>query len=541
MSELPSNWEKCVLSDIGTIVSGGTPSTKQSEYWGDEIPWISPSDLTGYADKFIDKGAKSLTAEGLKKSSAKLMPRGSVHFSSRAPIGYVAVSSQSLCTNQGFKSLVPAEGIFNEYVYYYLKSIKGLANSMATGTTFKELSGKAFSKLPFSFPPLNEQKRIVAKIEELFSELDAGEVSLRYAKQQLGVYRQSLLKQAFEGKLTQTWRTQNTDKIESPDVVIRNIQGEREQSFAEEISSWQKAFEEWEANGKEGKKPPKPKKHKELQSEAGEDLPTIPKDWNLFNLSHIVVALRQGWSPKCDNHPASMGKWAVMTTTAIQPLKFQAEANKTLPPHLHPRPWITLRTGDILITRAGPRSRCGVICRVDRDADKLMLCDKAYRLRFPKCEVSSEFMELLLNSSELSRKIEKLKTGINDSGVNITQDGFLKLSIPLPSLAEQKEIVRLLDVQFEVIEQNEREIDAALRCSEALRQSILKKAFTGQLVPQDPTDEPASPLLTRIQAQCDAESPRRKARKGNTRSASLRRTKKGGKESTTCMQSELPL
>ena len=133
-----------------------------------------------------------------------------------------------------------------------------------------------------------------------------------------------------------------------------------------------------------------------------------------------------------------------------------------------------------------------------------MLCDKAYRLVLSESAASPEFVERLLCSPASAAAIEDLKSGINDSGVNLTQTAFLQLAFPIPPLPEQREIVRLLDEQFTVIEQNEREIDAALKRSAALRQSILKKAFTGQLVPQDPTDEPASALLERIRKEREA-------------------------------------
>jgi type I restriction enzyme, S subunit len=231
---LPNNWVQVTVADIGKVVSGGTPSTKETTYWGGNISLISPSDLTGYSNKFIGRGAKSITVEGLKSSSAVIMLAGSVHFSSRVPIGYTVISSCDMTTNQGFKSLVPVKGIFNEYVYYYFKSAKQLAESNATGTTFKEISGTAFSKLPVPIPPTNEQHRIVAKIEALFSELDKGIESFKTAREQLKIYRQALLKHAFSGKLTEQWRVENQDKLESAEALLQRIQTERERRYQQQ-------------------------------------------------------------------------------------------------------------------------------------------------------------------------------------------------------------------------------------------------------------------------------------------------------------------
>ncbi|MDQ1251665.1 MAG: type restriction enzyme subunit, partial [Euryarchaeota archaeon] len=212
-------WIKGVLSDFGEVVSGGTPKTKVAEYWGEDISWITPADLSGYSEKYIHKGRKNITHLGLKNSSAKLMPKGSVLFSSRAPIGYVAVAGNELCTNQGFKSLIPKEDVNSDFLYYYFKSIKQLAEKRASGTTFKEISGKVFADLPLCLPPLPEQRSIVSKIELLFSELDNGIANLKLAQEQLKVYRQAVLKKAFEGELTKKWWEQHTDLPDTQNLM----------------------------------------------------------------------------------------------------------------------------------------------------------------------------------------------------------------------------------------------------------------------------------------------------------------------------------
>lgn len=171
--ELPKGWEWCRLIDIGQIVGGGTPSSTNKDYYSDNgIAWLTPADLSGYKDKYISNGNRYITELGLQKSSAKMLPKGSVLFSSRAPIGYVAINTKELCTNQGFKSIVPYEIKMNEYIYYFLKFNTKNIENMATGTTFKEISGKGMSEVVIPIPPLEEQKRIVEKVDLIMNYLD---------------------------------------------------------------------------------------------------------------------------------------------------------------------------------------------------------------------------------------------------------------------------------------------------------------------------------------------------------------------------------
>lgn len=200
--DLPKGWIKCSLKDIGEIYSGGTPSTTELSFWGGEIAWVTPADLSGYKEMYISKGKKSITKYGLQNSSAKVVPIGSVLFSSRAPIGYVVIASKELSTNQGFKNIVPYGGISSQYLYYYLSCIKHIAIKQASGTTFKEISSTKFSELPFLLCPTNEQVNIVSKIEDLLYDLETGKAHLKKALLQVKVNRLSILKHAYEGKLT---------------------------------------------------------------------------------------------------------------------------------------------------------------------------------------------------------------------------------------------------------------------------------------------------------------------------------------------------
>jgi len=244
-------------------------------------------------------------------------------------------------------------------------------------------------------------------------------------------------------------------------------------------------------------------------------------------IGDAIESLGQGWSPKCESQAAADSEtWAVIKTTAIQPLSYLEEHNKALPAALKPRPRLELVEGDLLITRAGPRTRVGIACLVKRTRARLMLCDKAYRLRCKKDTLSPAFLEVVLNAPHIVTALDKLKTGINDSGLNLTQDRFSELLVPYPPSDEQEAIVEAVEDQLSVIEHLEADLEAKLESAQALRQSILRHAFTGQLVPQDPNDEPAAELLKRIAGQ-------REERARQAQTAKHTRSKPASKKSKT--------
>ena len=169
---VPESWCWVRLDQIGAIVGGGTPSSNDAAYFADSgtgIAWLTPADLGGFTGRYIGHGARDLTRLGLNSSSATLMPAGTVLFTSRAPIGYVAIAECSLATNQGFKSIVPYISDCSLFVATALKAFAKAINDSAPGTTFKEVSGKIVAALPFPLPPLAEQHRIVAKVDELMA------------------------------------------------------------------------------------------------------------------------------------------------------------------------------------------------------------------------------------------------------------------------------------------------------------------------------------------------------------------------------------
>lgn len=159
------NWKTCTIGDLGAVVGGATPSTKKAEnYDGGTISWITPKDLAGFSGRFISRGERNITEQGLNSCSTQLMPAHTVLFSSRAPIGYIAIAKQEVCTNQGFKSVVPNEDTDYMFLYYLLKYNKGKIENLGSGTTFKEVSGSTMRGIEVSVPDTIEEQRQIASV-----------------------------------------------------------------------------------------------------------------------------------------------------------------------------------------------------------------------------------------------------------------------------------------------------------------------------------------------------------------------------------------
>ena len=157
-------WKEVTLGEIGTIVGGATPSTKNTSFYDGNIPWLTPKDLSVNGNKYIFRGERNITEAGFKSCSCKMLPKGSVLFSSRAPIGYVAIAANDMCTNQGFKSVIPNEETDSEFLYYLLKYNKDNIASQGSGTTFAEVSGKTMKDIEVVVPKEKEDQRRIASI-----------------------------------------------------------------------------------------------------------------------------------------------------------------------------------------------------------------------------------------------------------------------------------------------------------------------------------------------------------------------------------------
>ena len=205
-----SEWKKCKLSDLGTVVGGATPSTKNEEnYEGGTIAWITPKDLAGYKRRYIMRGKRNITEKGLNSCSAQILPVNSILFSSRAPIGYVAIAGQEMCTNQGFKSIIPNDDTDYMFLYYLLKYNKNKIESMGSGTTFKEVSGRTMKNIEVTVPnSLTEQRKIASILSVIDEKIEINEKINKNLEEQASAIYQAWFEDftPFDGNCPAEWK-----------------------------------------------------------------------------------------------------------------------------------------------------------------------------------------------------------------------------------------------------------------------------------------------------------------------------------------------
>ena len=365
------------------------------------------------------------------------------------------------------------------------------ANASGVGGSLTRARPALFDKLKIPIPPLNEQRRIVERIEVLFEDIDRGVESLQAAKNGIALYRQSLLKSAFEGRITANWRAQNLDKMETPGALLARIREEREARYQAALEEWEQAVSEWRKEGKEGKRPAKPKLPERFDLLCMSD--HLP--WPHARVQVLLNApLINGRSVK-----DKAGGFPVLRLTALKNGRIDFRKSKEGDWSRDDAEPFFVQRGDIFIARGnGSRKLVGIAGLILDDPMPIAFPDTMIRARLDTSAVQPEYILLAWNSSIVRRQIEKAAR--TTAGIyKINQGHICEFVLPLPSLAEQAEIVRVLQGRLEVAEELDLEIEASLARADALRRSILKEAFAGQLVPQNPDDEPASALLKRIQ------------------------------------------
>ncbi|KKO20615.1 MAG: restriction endonuclease subunit S [Candidatus Brocadia sp.] len=373
----------------------------------------------------------------------------------------------------------PRECVIAKYIFYSIiqQQFRRIAESNMTGSVGqKRVTTLFFSEFEIPLPPFPEQHRIVSKIEELFSELDKGIESLKTAHQQLKIYRQAVLKWAFEGRLTEEWRKENSILNTAYDY-LRQVSEIRKKNFLEAKKNGIKRIE----------------KNYDFEFRRSEEI----KTWANATLNKLIyIAGRIGWRGLTKDEYTIEGPMflSVHSLNYGKYVEFKDAYHISEERYLE-SPEIMLKEKDILLCKDGAGiGKIGIINKLPSEAtvNSSLLIIRGMEIFIP------EFLYHLLSGPKLQGIVRKRITG--SATPHLFQNDIRKFELLIPPLEEQHQIVSEIETRLSVCDKLEETITTALRQGDALRQSILKKAFEGRLVEQDPNDEPASKLLERIKA-----------------------------------------
>ncbi|WP_407362644.1 restriction endonuclease subunit S [Pseudomonas luteola] len=477
-SRFPIGWAKTTLGDVADWGSGGTPARSESSFYGGAIPWIKSGELN---TRYVIKTEESITEAALKNSSARLFPRGSVAIAMYgATIGKTAILGVDASTNQACAVGIPVVDLIStDFLYRLLQNEKERFIEKGKGGAQPNISQAVIKNHEIWLPPLAEQTRIAQKLDELLAQVDTLKARIDGIPALLKRFRQSVLAAAVSGRLTEEWRAVNptaspifTDDLKRAWVDIYQSQG---------------------------------RKYKEPDLLPGELEFSLPDSWVEAKVGEVFdVYVGATPSREIDEFWGGTIPWVSSSEVAFCRIKGTRESiseagYKSASTTIHP-------AGTVMLAMIGQGKTRGQPAILDIDA-----CHNqntaAIRVHPNYC--NSEYLYYYLY--ERYEETRRVGSGNNQQALN--KKAVQSLPFPLPPIAEQTEIVRRVEQLFAFADQLEAKVKTAQARIDQLTQSILAKAFRGELVPQDPSDEPASVLLERIKAQRAAEPKARRQRK----------------------------
>ena len=495
--EVPTCWRWVRLDGVGAIIGGGTPSASDADNFADPgtgVPWLTPADLGGFSERFISRGARDLSEKGLQTSSATLMPAGTVLFTSRAPIGYIAIAANPISTNQGFKSIVPYVPDCSRFIALAMKTFAPEIDAKAPGTTFKEVSGKIVAGVSFSLPPLAEQRRIVAKVDELMALCDRLEVAraereatrdrlsaaslarlnapdpdpdtfqnhaafalenlapLTTRLDQIKGLRQTILNLAACGKLVE-----QDPNDEPTGEALERIRIEREGLVQRKIIRLERPL-----------------------AKIGTDEPPfeIPLQWQWKRIGEVALFTQYGTSTK--SIPSEQGV-PVLTMGNIQDGVVVWGNEKKIPATSDEFPALFLKQFDLLYNRTNSAELVGKTGIYLGEDDCKTFASYLIRVQLSKTSSSPRYMNLVMNAPVFreTQIIPLIKKQTGQANVNGT--ALKNMLVPLPPLPEQHRIVAKVDELMALCDR----LEINLGIADTGRQHLLESLLRDVLVPRN--------------------------------------------------------
>lgn len=412
--DIPSSWEWVRLKNLGYITSGGTPKTSEQSFWTNgDIVWITPSDMGKNKSKFLSNSSRKITLEGLNNSSAQLIPKNSIVYSSRAPIGHINIMECDYATNQGCKSVTPLL-IDLAFLYYALIYMTPEIQKKASGTTFKEISGTVFSETLIPLPPLNEQVQIVKKIEQLLLKVEEYEVAYSNVTKLNNEFpmdlEKSILQYAMQGKLAE-----QDINDEPAQGLIEKIQLEKERLVKEKVI----------------------KKEKPLPPITEEEIPfDIPSSWEWVRLGDISTKIHYGYTASA----AVKGNVRLLRITDIQNNSVNWEDVPYCSIDENKLESMLLKERDILIARTG--GTIGKSFLIKEVTECSVFASYLIRVQLLS-QISEDFISYYLRSPLYWNQLIEMSAGTGQPNVNA--QNLKLLLVPIPPLEEQYKIVTAIE------------------------------------------------------------------------------------------------
>ncbi len=445
-NNLPKNWVWTRLDEITKIILGQSPPSSTYNQKGEGLPFYQGKaefgDLYPKPQKWCSR-------------PKKIAEKGDVLISVRAPVGPTNIALSQCCIGRGLAAIRPLDGIDHLYIFYYLRSIERKLLQMGTGSTFKAISGSDLKSISFPIAPFNEQKLIVAEIEKQFSRIDEAVAALKRIKANLKRYKASVLKAAVEGKLTEEWRKNNPD-VEPASELLKRILPERRRKWEE-------------ANPK--------KKYKDPAAPYTSNLPELPEGWIWTSTDQITWYITSG-SRNWKKFYSNKGAFFIRTqdinknrleleNVAFVDLPDKAEGKRSL-----------VEVNDILVIITG--ANVGKVALVEREIAETYVSQSVGLMKLPVKSIA-KYLHIAMIAEEFGKtQLDNMVYGMGRPVLNL--NNLREIKIPLPPQEEQNQIVSEIERHLTVTYEIERALKANLKRAERLRQSFLKKAFSGRFV-----------------------------------------------------------